>query len=333
MKIVQKTPYLDELLKKAGHYHPHYGDRLAAHLPMVLIALDKLGASNEKLDSYFEASVQGLEPIDSIELADNITAIDQHLGNSDKYLAYLKYFRKQISTYGCNPVIKNSLPDLLPGIAASAFHALIRLAYAIEANNADEIAVSLAYWCAEFQSFDLANKYTNDPLEVILSNCAPIGTNHTFLPGIIVDRMNEIGTLLKTANKPVIPSVLNITDLKELCIRAFYFKNDFTLLHTVTGCHAFSVVAPYSDNTEEALSEFWKAILIAYLSTGLVFDNKAIGNLPATGDFLAVISKALQSNDSHVIKLVYSCFQEYTANKNPMYYFVAERALDNDCPN
>jgi hypothetical protein len=98
------------------------------------------------------------------------------------------------------------------------------------------------------------------------------------------------------------------------------------LLHTVTGCHALSIIMPYLENEDVALKEFWKVISIAYMSTGLNYTNEKVNISEDSFDFSLIINKTLESSDSHVIKLVYTCFCEYMKCKNPLYYIVAKRA-------
>jgi hypothetical protein len=144
--LMEEITTLTKLLKSVALYHPHYDDRLATHLPMGLIALKRLNASDKKLKETFNNSIIGLDHIGNL---DEIVAIDNltdHLGESSKYSNYLKYFMNEIKSHGADFVLTTVLPILIPGLAASAFHALIRLAYAIEENNESEIAIALAFW-------------------------------------------------------------------------------------------------------------------------------------------------------------------------------------------
>ncbi|KGJ93743.1 questin oxidase family protein [Colwellia psychrerythraea] len=324
---MEESNTLDVLLDKAGKYHPLYGGGLATHLPMVMIALTQLNASQTKLNNTFDESVKGLEHIGDLDSITPVKNIEHDLGNSNSFRSYLKYFKGELRIHGIDTVLKQSLPVLISGVAASAFHALIRLAYAIEANNKSEIAIALAYWCAEYQSFELSIETSNESLEEILTRLAPVGVNHNFSPRIIVNRMSEIGSLLKHENCVIQPHSVNLSDLKKFALKAYCAKDDFTLLHTVTGCHAFSIVMPYIEYVDIALKELWKAILVAYLSTGLDYADKEIQISENSFDFPLVISSALKSNDSHVIKLVYTCFCEYTKDKDPLYYTVAKRMV------
>ena len=46
---------LKRQLPRARHYHPSYGGGLCNHLPMALIALDRMGATPQRLDAFAQA--------------------------------------------------------------------------------------------------------------------------------------------------------------------------------------------------------------------------------------------------------------------------------------
>jgi len=325
---LEESNTLKLLLEKVGKYHPLYGGGLATHLPMVLIALRELNAPNNKLHSVFEESVKGLEVVDGLDKIEPVKTIEQALGDISYYKSYLKFFNIELELYGTDTVLKKTLPILVSGIAASAFHALIRLAYAIEANCKSEIAIALAYWCVEYQAFELNSAPCDEKLESILVRLSPLGEEHQFSPGLIVSRMNEIGDVLKQNKCVIQPETLSLTQLRNFALESFYHNDDFTLLHTVTGCHAFSSILPYLEEKEVALKELWKAILVACLSTGIRFENKSIKGVESSGDFAPLVAYAIKSNDSHVIKLVYSCLCEYQKRNDPLYHLVAQRAVE-----
>ena len=56
----------------------------------------------------------------------------------------MNFFQGRIREAGFDAVLHDWVPVLMPGLAASAFHALIRLAYAIDSGIEDEIACALA---------------------------------------------------------------------------------------------------------------------------------------------------------------------------------------------
>jgi hypothetical protein len=296
---------------------------------MLLFALKKLGASDERLVAAFNEHKHALETYVDVSKGIAITDINESLGDSRKYASYLKYFQSQLHIFDAGTVIRHALPSLLPGITASAFHALIRLAYAIEASNKKEIAIALAFWCSEHQSFDLCKKLSSLDLENILLTQIPISINQSFSSGIIVDKMNDVAELLKEKKRFIQPQTISLFEIRELCLNAFLEHNNFSLLHTVTGCHAFSVIEPYIENKEVALRELWQAVLIAYLSTKLNYTRPKTKYIVTQKDFSQIIAAALKSNDPHIVKLVYSCWREYLKYKNPKYIRVAQRAISN----
>lgn len=324
---MKASAHLNSLLEQSGEYLPLYGGGLSTHLPMVLVALERLRAPSHILQSTFTNDVKGLELIGSLQSVKPVNFVNQYLGNSDKFREYLKYFKSELEIHDIQAVLKKSLPLLIKGVAASAFHALIRLAYAVEAKCESEVAVALAYWSAEYQAFDLNVEMTSESVESTLSSLAPLAEDFEFSPGIIVNRMSEIAELLKRNQVIIQPESISLSSLRNFALNALYGHDDFTLLHTVTGCHAFSIVMPYLNNKESALRELWKAIVVAYLSTGLSYENQSTSLPDEQCDFTLIINDAIHSGDSHVIKLVYSCLSEYQKHSNPLYFIVAKRAV------
>ncbi len=67
-------------------------------------------------------------------------------GKPDAYPALLDSMRALVERDGVDATLRTLLPDLLPGVAAAAFHGLIRTAHAVQSGHADEVAAALAYW-------------------------------------------------------------------------------------------------------------------------------------------------------------------------------------------
>lgn len=319
---------LRELLAEAGKYQPEYGNGLAMHLPMVLIALQQLQASDDKLRHTLSDNSDEFETVTTHTDAIAANDFQSNLGQWHQYPAYLSYFRQQIEKSDVEQVLRQHCDLLLPGLAASAFHAVIRLAYAIEIKHPEEIAIALAYWAARYQVFETSEQQVALNLEQILASVAQLGVEHHFSPGIIVERMDEIGLLLKQGQQTIQPVTINYEQIRQFVLKAFYAQDDFTLLHTVTGCSAFSKILPFASNQQSALRYLWQAIVVAYLSTGLSFKSQALPLQTVTLDMFTVLKPlALQSDGSHEIKLYYTCLCEYLSCGDSGYYWLAKRAL------
>lgn len=79
-------------------------------------------------------------------------------------------FSAEVSRLGIEAALKHYLPDLAPGVAASAFHALMRTAYGVLRQNEGDIAIALAYWAATYLALPPAtgaSPVTDDPSEVL----------------------------------------------------------------------------------------------------------------------------------------------------------------------
>src|SRR5579872_6334160 len=118
---------------------------LANHLPMVLVALHRMGASDERLEAYCEIyrKQNGLVPVPEPTAKiprDNWRAF---LGQREREGDYRTFFKGEVARLGATPAALHYLRELMPGIAASATHALMRMAYATLTDSDEENAVSL----------------------------------------------------------------------------------------------------------------------------------------------------------------------------------------------
>jgi hypothetical protein len=315
-----------ELLEQGRTYHILYGDRLANHLSMALIALEKMGADQERLTRFYQSYCKKLVPLDRSDFKEPSNLLDT-LGQGHQFNNHLSYYEQKIAEHGADQTLTESLPFLLPGICASAFHALIRLAYAIEANDSREIAYALAYWSSDYQPLGALSASLDNTLPEIIDEMSSIGENHTFGPGIIVDRMVEIAQLVNYQKSVFQPTNITLDQLAHLAIKAYLLTNDFTLLHGVTGCHALRIILSWISHRELALRCFWQAFVVAYLSTGSIPLVNKNAKAQKINDWDEIISKGRSSSNDHVIKIVYTCWSEHQHYENQEYLAAASRAI------
>lgn len=318
------------LIEKGLVYHPIYaGGDASSHLPMSLLALDSMGASEEQLTKFYAKAVVNLELREKKNNDSEIKLVSNELGKGDFFESYLTFFKKRLRQNTIDDVIKETIPVLIKGLSASAFHPIIRISYALESKYKPEIAMALASWSSEYIEFQNRFEQTNETLEEIMIRVTPIGINYTFLPGNIIARMKEINEILTNKKTLIQPIKISLNDIREFCIKALSKQDNFTLLHTVTACHAFRRLSKYVTNSDEALRYLWESIVIAYLSTGLDYREPIVEIREVKRDWSQIIKDATNSQNNHVIKLVYTSWEEYKFYKSTIYKYVAERALKN----
>src|SRR5271165_7391260 len=151
---------------------------LANHLPMVLIALNRMGASDDRLEAYAHVyhEQNGLVPVH--EAVGEITGDTwrEFLGQREREGDYRAFFAGEVARLGATRASTVYLPQLIPGIAASATHAFMRMAYATLIDSDEETGVALGYWAATYLSLGTSRgraPTTDDPAEVLAFMYAP----------------------------------------------------------------------------------------------------------------------------------------------------------------
>jgi hypothetical protein len=120
-----------------------------------------MGAAEERLVEYFH----WWEENRALPRRDSGRQIDrgdwkQYTGDPRMFDALWDTFRRWTADRGSAEVIRAVFPELSGGVAAVAFHGLIRLAYGIETDHAGEIAAGLAAICSPMSTlaFKLAKR-------------------------------------------------------------------------------------------------------------------------------------------------------------------------------
>lgn len=310
-----------QLIGRAASYHPRYGDNLSNHLPMALIALDRMGASAARLEAFFEHYRPKLRLRSAPAAATDPVA---SFGAAADFEGVFAFFKNGVAERGIDAVLREWLPRFIPGIAASAFHAAIRLGYGLEASDDSEVCFGLADWVIGYQSLGSLGERTDDTLDGIAASLARSVEGHRFQPGIIVDRMAEVARMPAVRALATQPRRLDFETIANFAIRAYAAKEDFTLLHLVTGCHAFRKLIPYMEAPDSAVRYLWQAVLIGFLSTGLPYRRPSMA-APIEHDWRTCLESAVRSDNDHTIKLIYTAWQESVVTGNPLYLYAATR--------
>jgi hypothetical protein len=339
LTVAVRPSGLDAALARARQASVEFPYLLANHAPMVLIALDRLGASPARLDAWYETyrNTHGLAPVPDPVAPIGRETWQAALGDRSREADYRGFFAGEVARLGAVGAIGAYLPRLVQGVAASATHPLMRLAYGVIASDDDEVSVALAYWAAchlPLPGPTGAAPDTDDPAEV-LAGVASIEGAHDYeletdllwhniravaaLPGFrpVVDRL-AIG--------PDTPRRMAATSLA-----LFVGTMDFAALHAVTGLHWVRVLSPHLQDSEPLYRAFWQVIasLVPKIGFPSLPSPDAIESMRrrTAPSWSHIKAAAIRSDDEHDVSLTFSCLQEEQVWKDPLYRVAAARRL------
>jgi len=302
-----------KLLEEIKDFPPIYNDRLASHLSMVLVALDKLKADESSLNNFYNIYSKKLKP-------ENCKFFYKEYEKS--YISAKKYFKNEIQTIGIEKTIKNAINKYQNSLGASAFHCLIRLSYAVESGLESEIINALAFWKQEYHAFKLPPS-SRLSINEILEQIKPLKDELVLDNGIIIDKMLQIYNMDLAKNYSLQPKDISFEILASASLELFKQTNGFTILHCITGCHALRNLRKYLDNEELALRHLFNAIIYAFLTRKHQAPDKSLKTNENVG-WPEIINLVKNSKNDHQIKLVYSLYQEFNYYNNSEYLKVAQ---------
>ena len=299
---------LHTLLDEGAAFDPVYGNELANHLPMALVALDRLGASHAHLGAYAAGYAKrvGLRPARAAAAWPAGDAWTSRLGQPDAWPMYRNLFTQWLEHESAGAVLSQALPALMPGCAAAAFHGVIRTAYGVQAEHMGEIAEGLAYWSATHQRLGTWPQGVvadaDDPAELLRELHAADSRD-----GLIVTRMVDAA---RDGKVNAVAARLVVDDdtpqrLTRAAAFAYTHTGNFTALHLVTGCHAMRVIAQAAAADIDA-TDAWRWFWQAY-AHGVVAAALEPSPAPEPWPWPRIVEAAIGDDDEHVIKLVDSC--------------------------
>jgi hypothetical protein len=326
-------------LAEARALSVEFGQDLANHLPMVLWAQHRLGGTAADAVRFAEAYVRanGVThprlspgPIDPA----NWTA---HLGDRRHESAYRSFFTAEHERLGQRALLVRYWPTLVPGIAASALHAFMRLAYAFDADEPGEAATSLAYAAATYLPLGQgsgAPPRTPDPGGVLALMTAESAFRDVTCESTLLWRFME--------RMSTIPEFAPVHDWLEIgpdtlarmardSLRLYAATMDFSALHAVTGTHWLRLVLPHVGEKEALIRGFWQAIAALYPKIGFPapLDDKEAADMRGwrSPGWDEIARAAVASNDEHDLSLVYSAREEEAVHGDRLYQVVAARRV------
>lgn len=285
MQAAYSGPMLHALLDANLRFGPEYRGHLSNHLPMALHALHALGASPQRLQDFYAAYAQRLQPAAAPESRDDpcrdvdwLTLRGQH----EAHALLLAYFHARIAQQGIQATLAMAVPALQGSLSAALFHGAIRTAHAWQSGHARELAAALAYWACRWEALPAP------PL----------------------------------APAPAASLQLRIAELAAVAARAYAASPNFKVLHLITGMRAARVMLPWMEDTPAAQAVLAQHFF-AVLEAAQLRPRGALP--AADSSWPQAIAAAIASDDEHVIKLVHACRDEAEVYGEGVYLLAASR--------
>lgn len=295
---------------EAGHrYSAFYRGHYANHLPMALVALDRMGADDAIIERFAHRYARAhLEPLD----------------HGGVFARTVRDFHEDIARRGRDIALREAIGRLGAGAGSGAFHGAIRTAYALETDSDMEIAHALAYWSLVFEPIELTPTEGGgtSPQEALDTVRVAVGGKRPATHSIA-------GAMSIAAADPRFASwcgaftaASDVEPIAPLLIDAYARTRDFALLHGVTGCHALRLLLHHAPDKAALVRGFWVAVVAAYAGAGAPGGDAAT-TPPASADWPAILDEAVHCDDEHDVKLAYSCWREWSHRGGELYRDVA----------
>jgi len=312
------------------------------HCPMALCALAGMGASEKRLREFF-VHWRDTYALPALPFAQTISYenFPSYLGKRENFTDLQSCFALRIAERGENEVISEVLALVPFAPATTAFHALIRLAYGLQAEHTGEIAASLAALvAANFDiSINMEGRQVTNSVASGFDQLSQSMRGKTYPGRMIAEKMraviNDEQFLQNLPRMPASENILN--ELALWAISAYGQTRDFTILHIVTGVNAARQVLPYLDQKtlNNRLQELWVALCAAYVSVGAphviavsAYESRMRARHPQLCSWSDLFARAIESNDDHVIKMAYTCALEISLQPNLLYQMVVTEMLE-----
>ncbi len=331
MTSLQSNTTLQRLLDANRRFDLN-GKGTSNHCPMALTALAAMGASGERLEQFFTHWERryALTAGSAAHLArgDWRAAV----GQADLFCAARDCFAGWVAQDGADAVLREVIGTISLAPASGAFHALIRLAYALEAGNNSEVGAGLAALVCGKLGIDIAPE-GRAPAVSVADGLARLSRAMagTRIEGTwIAPRLRAVAQLPAFQNSlPAMPRQGDLlVALRHAALALYWQTDDFIALHMVTGMHAARIVLAHLPQAmaQRTLPELWSAFCAAYVVIGAP-PLQLSQTDPADEDWPALFALAIASDDDHDIKLAHTCFEENRVSPSPLYHAAAMRRL------
>ena len=307
---------IGSLVNKYGENSSPYVGNLVNHLPMGQLAFYKMTNSLEDTLAYSQKYIKRAKITLVKSGYKKLGSLEECVGNRELYEPCLKLFQDEMTLDNYNYSIFDTLNNYKLGMSSGLFHALIRVAYAIEGLELDEeylpeVERALSYYitayreAGEFKSgidrdriiHEMNNLISNPSIIELLDENMSLGKK---LKALYSDETYmKFGFVINGDPNEKINAIL------DLAITAYANTGSIVALHCITGLHALIVLEKYWEDFPNAL-DIYTTCVVSHL---LTIDGLTLDELELKEDYPSweeIINRGLKSSDVHTLKLIYS---------------------------
>ena len=265
---------ISKIIDRYRIFDVEYYHQFTNHLPMALIALHKMGANEERLERFASFYVKRLKEIQRTDFVINRDNWNNYIGAHQYFYNYTQFLTDEFNRLGKKEFLITYLSDLIKGVAAGAFHALIKTAYAIIIDDEKEIIEAVSYFAISYlplidiEEVDCSHREPTDILESIREDS--YFQEQQYTGNNIFEKMRSVSKdpHFKRKIGRINDEPDGLRTIARTVLNLFSNSASFTALHTVTATHAFRIVLPYVLDRYKAINYLWIAFCAAYITFG-----------------------------------------------------------------
>ena len=325
---------------------PEFDGFLANHGPMAAEALVRLGAADAVtrwVDAYrprLDAAPEVVRGIGDDDWRD-------HLGEARLFGDWTAYLRREARETDWRTLLLRWWPRLLPGLAASATHGVIRTAHAVRSLRAapdpdpllvDEVAQGLAFWAARYQTVP-GDPGLAGPLDAVAATAALPRLDPDVPsagPGIsgrlaVLDRLDGLDTGLDAWGPRSSTPDGVLDELIAAAARVLAARDDapIAFCHAVTAPAAVRLVLPELPEPVARASVVVSWQVVGGIVAAFAVPRDAAESVAVDTDPQPLrerlVPRAVEHGDEHVIKLTEAVGREYRRTGDTTLLVAADR--------
>lgn len=336
-----------EALDRLRDTGPEFHGFLANHGPMAAEALVRLGSA-DRVGGWVTGYLPRLDDAPAVIRGIGDEDWPDHLGDARLAGDWTAYLRREAAATGWRELLLRWWPRLLPGLAASATHGVIRTAHAVRSLRAagddpdrllvDELAQGLALWAARYERLPgdpgLSGPLPAVPAVAALPRLDPdVPDDGDGISGRlrVLPHLTGYARSLDAWGPPADPDAA-LDELIGAAARVLAARADspIAFCHAVTAPAAVRMVLPELPGALRTAS-----VVASWQSVGGIVAAFASPRLPAESDPAGadlradeLTGRAVEHGDEHVIKLTEAALREHARTGDDTLLVAADRFRD-----